>query len=85
MAEVEAGNQEGLAFVPSSVWTGLGPRERQAFLARPSWQWLLIADSETPEVLDFMAKGDFLTLVTCRRWPWSAGGSSGAPCRSGTG
>ena len=31
----------------------------------PSWQWLLIADSETPEVLDFMAKGDFLTLVTC--------------------
>ncbi len=65
MAEVEAGNQEGLAFVPSSVWSGLGPRERQAFLARPSWQWLLIADSETPEVLDFMAKGDFLTLVTC--------------------
>ena len=65
MAEVEAGNQEGLAFVPSSVWTGLGPRERQAFLARPSWQWLLIADSKTPKVLDFMTKGDFLTIVTC--------------------
>lgn len=65
MESIEPENQGGLAFIPSSVWAGLSQSDRQTLIARSSWQWLLIADTQTPDVLEFMATGSFLTLITC--------------------
>jgi diguanylate cyclase (GGDEF)-like protein len=54
----------GLVFVPASAWGLLDPAVRQRLTSHQSWQFLLIADRHDPEVLEFMASGVFLTLIT---------------------
>jgi diguanylate cyclase (GGDEF)-like protein len=54
----------GLVFAPVSVWQDLDTAERETLTARQAWQFLLVADVQGPQTLEFMASGDFLTLVT---------------------
>lgn len=56
--------QGGLVFVPASGWSVLDPADRQRLSAHQAWQFLLIADRQDSEVLEFMASGAFLTLIT---------------------
>jgi diguanylate cyclase (GGDEF)-like protein len=65
MESIKTENQSGPAFIPSSVWAGLSLSERRELVERSSWQWLLIADTQTSDVLEFIAGGSFLTLITC--------------------
>jgi len=57
--------QAGLVFVSVSAWEALSTEERAALTAHQSWQFLLIVDRFEPQVLEFMASGAFLTLLTC--------------------
>ena len=62
---LETASQGGLVFVPVSVWKTLTPDDRQRLTAHQSWQFLLIADQHDSQVLEDMASGTFLTLMTC--------------------
>jgi diguanylate cyclase (GGDEF)-like protein len=65
MAFMDGASQGGLVFVPVSAWKTLTPGDRDGLTAHQSWQFLLIADHDDREVLEFMTSGSFLGLVTC--------------------
>lgn len=56
--------QSGILFVPASSWRALSPEDREALQSHQSWPFLLIADVCEGEVLEYMASGAFLGLVT---------------------
>jgi len=62
---LESASQGGLVFVPVSSWKTLSAEDRKKLTVHQSWQFLLIADHEDKDVLEFMASGTFLTVVTC--------------------
>jgi len=57
--------QGGLAFVAASAWRMLTPQDREQLTAHKSWQFLLIADEQDAQAMEYVASGVFLTLVTC--------------------
>jgi diguanylate cyclase (GGDEF)-like protein len=64
MEVMETSSQGGLVFTPVSVWQTLSESVRQALTSHQVWQFLLVADMQGPQALEFMASGAFLTLVT---------------------
>ena len=62
---MDADTTPGVAFASVSAWKSLSDAERERLTAHESWQFLLIADQQGPEALEFMASGAFLALVTC--------------------
>ncbi len=57
--------QGGLVFIAVSTWKELAPDDRERLIAHKSWQFMLIADQQEPEALEYMSSGTFLTLMTC--------------------
>lgn len=57
--------QGGLVFAAASTWRTIPAKDREDLAAQSAWQFLLIADQNDAQALDFAASGTFLTLVTC--------------------
>lgn len=55
----------GLAFVTASSWKMMTSQDRELLTAHKSWQFLLIADEQDAQAMEYVASGVFLTLVTC--------------------
>lgn len=58
-------HDKGLLFVPVSVWDTLSPQIHESVMQHQAWQFILIADQQSRNILEYMASGQFLTILTC--------------------
>lgn len=56
---------QGLVFVTLSTWESLAVTERERLGGPQSWQFVLVIDQPGPNALDHLARGHFLTVLTC--------------------
>lgn len=54
----------GIIFVTNSIWENLSQQHLEYLSAPRSWQFVLVIDQPTLDVLDYMAQGHFLTVLT---------------------
>lgn len=55
----------GLVFVAVSTWKNISDADREQLSAPRSWQFVLVIDQTEPDALDYLARGHFLTVLTC--------------------
>lgn len=56
---------QGIAFVALSTWEALSAQDRERLAVPQSWQFVLVIDQPGPSALDHLARGHFLTVLTC--------------------
>lgn len=68
MAEAETRSPHAskeLLFIPVSVWDKQEPAIQERIISFQNWQRVLVVDTESPRTLEYLASGQFLTILTC--------------------